>query len=123
MAFAGGGPQGGRQLRYSPEAKEYGIVDLTSHCISAVAVQEVDHKAGANCFVAFDSMDEQKKQKRPLTLKHRFLEGSVDEVSFLAPEMVREIGVGVVQGWGGGCGVRGEGVVCGKTCAKLLSEY
>lgn len=62
------------------------------------AAQVADHDTGANCFVAIDGMGRQ--AQRGLPVKHRFLEGSVDEVSFLAPELgpLQNVMVGPEQG-------------------------
>ncbi|GAB4821531.1 hypothetical protein N2152v2_008577 [Parachlorella kessleri] len=54
--------------------------------------QVVDHSSGANCFIAIDGIDRQSGKRGsssggPAPTKHRFLEGGVDEVSFLGPEL------------------------------------
>ena len=61
-----------------------------THCIHPRQV--VDYSSGANCFIAIDGIDRQSGQRGntnsgPAPTKHRFLEGGVDEVSFLGPEL------------------------------------
>jgi hypothetical protein len=51
----------------------------------------VDHSSGANCFVALDATQRGPRRgagaSGPPPTKHRFLEGGVDEVCFLGPEL------------------------------------